>query len=110
MTSVLPTRSYARIPSIYDMPDLIEVQLESFERLKREGLGELFKEISPIESYNKGLRLHFPSDSQLSKEMDLKYWFKEPKHSLEECVERDLTYASPLYYIVTGKQIGRAHV
>ncbi|MCE5208345.1 MAG: DNA-directed RNA polymerase subunit beta [Chloroflexi bacterium] len=100
MTSVLPTRSYARIPSVYDLPNLIEVQLESFERLKREGLGELFKEISPIESYNKGLRLHFPSDSQLSKEMDLKYWFKEPKHSLEECLERDLTYASPLYVSV----------
>ncbi len=100
MSSVLPTRSYARIPKIFDLPNLIEVQLESFERLKKEGLGDLFKEISPIESYNKGLRLHFPSDSQLSREMGLKYWFKEPKHSIEECVERDLTFASPLYVSV----------
>jgi len=100
MYSVLPTRSYARIPEIYDLPNLIEVQLESFEQLKREGLAELFNEISPIESYNKGMKLHFPSKDKLSQEMGLKYWFKEPKHTIEECVERDLTYASPMYVSV----------
>jgi DNA-directed RNA polymerase subunit beta len=100
MYSVLPTRSYARIPKIYDLPNLIEVQLESFEQLKREGLAELFDEISPIESYNKGMKLHFPGKDKLSQEMGLKYWFKEPKHTIEECVERDLTYASPLYVSV----------
>jgi DNA-directed RNA polymerase subunit beta len=51
-------------------------------------------------SYNQGLRLHFPSKKKLSQESDLKYWFKDPKHTMEECVERDLTYSSPLYISV----------
>ena len=100
MPKVMQARSYARIPVIYELPDLIEVQIESFKRLKKEGLIDLFNEISPIESYNKGMRLHFPSSEKLSKDFELKYWFKEPKYSLEECVERDLTYASPLYVSV----------
>jgi DNA-directed RNA polymerase subunit beta len=79
------------------LPALIEVQLESFRRLKKDGLRDLFHELSPIESYNKGMRLHFPSDSQEAKQFDLKYWFGEPKYTIEECVERDLTYACPLY-------------
>src|SRR5512146_2108569 len=100
MASVLPTKSYARIPVIFNLPDLIEVQLDSFRRLKAEGLSDLFDEISPIESYNKGMKLFFPSRSPEAKQWGLKYWFGEPKHSIEECVERDLTYASPLYVSV----------
>ncbi|MCX8063460.1 MAG: DNA-directed RNA polymerase subunit beta, partial [Anaerolineales bacterium] len=98
--AVLPTKSYARIDVKLELPTLIEVQLDSFRRLKEEGLADLFNEISPIESYNKGMRLHFPSKSKLSAEWGLKYWFGKPKHSIEECVERDLTYASPLYVSV----------
>lgn len=98
--AVLPTKSYARIDVKLELPTLIEVQLDSFRRLKEEGLADLFNEISPIESYNKGMRLHFPSKSKLSAEWGLKYWFGTPKHSIEECVERDLTYASPLYVSV----------
>src|SRR5512136_92898 len=100
MASNLPTKSYARITIDLKLPDLIEVQLESFERLKKEGLGDLFHEISPIESYNKGMKLIFPSRTAESSEWKLSYWFGDPKHSLEECVERDLTYASPLYVSV----------
>jgi DNA-directed RNA polymerase subunit beta len=100
MASVLPTKSYARIPVIYDLPNLIEIQLESFMRLKKEGLGDLFNEISPIESYNRGIKLFFPSKTPESEQWGLKYWFGSPKHSVEECVERDLTYASPLYVSV----------
>lgn len=100
MASALPSKSYARIDVKLTLPDLIEVQLESFERLKREGLSDLFNELSPIESYNKGMKLYFPSNSQESREWGLTYWFGEPKHSIEECVERDLTYASPLYVSV----------
>ena len=96
MASVLPTKSYARIPTIFDLPNLIEVQLQSFKQLKEEGLEDLFDEISPIESYNKGMRLHFPGRSAEAKQWGLKYWFEPPKHTIEECVERDLTYASPL--------------
>jgi DNA-directed RNA polymerase subunit beta len=98
--SSLPRKSYARIPVNIKLPNLIEVQLDSFERLKREGLGDLFHEVSPIESYNKGMKLYFPSRSPESKQWGLKYWFGEPKHNIEECVERDLTYASPLYVSV----------
>ncbi len=100
MASVLPTKSYARIPVIFNMPDLIEVQLDSFRRLKADGLGDLFNEISPIESYNKGMKLFFPSKTPESQQWGLKYWFGESKHSIEECVERDLTFASPLYVSV----------
>ncbi|MFZ3080011.1 MAG: DNA-directed RNA polymerase subunit beta, partial [Bellilinea sp.] len=99
-SSVLPVRSYARIPVVFDLPNLIEVQLDSFERLKKEGLGDLFNEVSPIESYNKGMKLYFPSKADESKQWDLKFWFGDPKHSIEECVERDLTYACPLYVSV----------
>jgi DNA-directed RNA polymerase subunit beta len=100
MASALPEKNYARIPVTLDLPNLIEVQLDSFQRLKAEGLGDLFHEISPIESYNKGMKLFFPSRSPESKQWGLKYWFGDPKHSIEECVERDLTYASPLYVSV----------
>ncbi len=100
MPSALPVKSYARIPVVFDLPDLIEVQLDSFRRLKSEGLADLFNEISPIESYNKGMKLYFPSKTPESQQWGLKYWFGDPKHTIEECVERDLTYASPLYVSV----------
>jgi DNA-directed RNA polymerase subunit beta len=100
MASILPSKSYARISVDLPLPDLIEVQLESFERLKKEGLADLFHEISPIESYNKGMKLYFPSRTPESDQWKLTYWFGEPKHTLEDCVERDLTYASPLYVSV----------
>ena len=100
MASVLPSKSYARIDVKLSLPDLIEVQLDSFHRLKEDGLADLFHELSPIESYNKGMKLFFPSRTPESEQFGLTYWFGELKHSIEECVERDLTYASPLYVSV----------
>jgi DNA-directed RNA polymerase subunit beta len=100
MAQATPAKSYARIDVKLPLPELIEVQLSSFEDLKKEGLDSLFNEISPIESYNKGMKLYFPSQSPESKEWDLTYWFDDPKYNVEECVERDLTYASPLYVSV----------
>ncbi|MCC7130683.1 MAG: DNA-directed RNA polymerase subunit beta [Anaerolineae bacterium UTCFX2] len=97
MTSALPSKSYARIDVELPLPDLIEVQIDSFKRLKEGGLGDLFNELSPIESYNKGMKLYFPSRMPEAQQFELRYWFGESKHSIEECVERDLTYASPLY-------------
>jgi DNA-directed RNA polymerase subunit beta len=94
------TKWYSRIPDAFSLPTLIEVQLESFERLKVEGLAELFDEISPIESYNGGMKLFFPGNSPESKEFGLTYWFEDPKQDIDECVERDLTYAAPLYVSV----------
>jgi DNA-directed RNA polymerase subunit beta len=61
MASSLPRKNFARIPVKLNLPNLIEVQLDSFERLKREGLADLFHEVSPIESYNKGMKLYFPA-------------------------------------------------
>ncbi len=91
---------YSRIPDIFPLPKLIGVQLESFVWLKQEGLAALFDEISPIESYNGGMKLFFPGTSPESKEFKLAYWFEDPKHDIEECVERDLTFAAPLYVSV----------
>lgn len=100
MAQILPTKSYARINVDLNLPDLIEVQLRSFRRLKAEGLGDLFHEISPIESYNKGMRLYFPSQTPEAEEWKLTYWFDDPKNTVEECIERDLTFSSPLYVSV----------
>src|SRR5512133_3016229 len=96
MATVLPSKSYARIEVKLPLPDLIEVQLESFERFKKERHPDPFHELSPIQSYNKGMKLYFPSNTPESQQWGLTYWFGEPKHNIEECVERDLTYASPL--------------
>jgi DNA-directed RNA polymerase subunit beta len=107
MPSSLPSKSYASIEVKLPLPDLIEVQLESFQRLKTVGLADLFHEISPIESYNKGMKLYFPSRARDMEQWGLKFWFDEPKHTIEECVERDLTYASPLYVsvLLTGPDV-----
>jgi DNA-directed RNA polymerase subunit beta len=89
----LPRKNYARIPVQLDLPNLIEIQLDSFARLKKDGLGDLFHEVSPIESYNKGMKLFFPSRSPEAKQWGLKYWFGS--RSLDGGVrERDLTYTS----------------
>lgn len=100
MASVLPTKSYARRVVKLSLPPLIEVQLVSFARLKKDGLTNLFHEISPIESYNKGMKLYFPSRTPEADEWGLSFWFGKNKHTIDECVERDMTYANPLYVSV----------
>jgi len=91
-------KSYARIPDVHPIPGLIEVQLASFKWFREEGLRELFDEISPIVSFNKNLELHFPGlNAKLNEEFGLSYRFEEPKYSEEECRQRDMTLASPLY-------------
>lgn len=91
------TKNYARIPDVQELPSLIEVQLQSFQWFIEEGLTELFDEISPIESFNGNLRLYFPGSSPEAEQFGLKYWFEEPKYSEELCLERDMSYAAPLY-------------
>ncbi|MEP7199805.1 MAG: DNA-directed RNA polymerase subunit beta, partial [Chloroflexota bacterium] len=85
-SNIMPTKSYARIPNVHPLPTLIEVQLDSFEWFRREGLRELLDEISPITSFNKNLELYF-----------LDYRFDDPKYSESECRVRDMTYAAPLW-------------
>ncbi|RLD09225.1 MAG: DNA-directed RNA polymerase subunit beta [Chloroflexota bacterium] len=96
----MPSKSYARIAYRYPLPPLIDVQLESFKHLKKEGVAELLNEISPIESYNGKMRLYFPSDSVEAEQWGLTYRFEEPEYTVSECIERDLTYASSLYVSV----------
>ncbi|MBE2222553.1 MAG: DNA-directed RNA polymerase subunit beta, partial [Anaerolineae bacterium] len=94
--SKLPTKTYARTTDPLELPTLIDVQLDSFEIFRDESIAELFDEISPIESFNGDLKLYFPSDRPEVEGFDLKYWFGEPKYSVDECVERDMSYAAPL--------------
>ncbi|MGC9356901.1 MAG: DNA-directed RNA polymerase subunit beta [Anaerolineae bacterium] len=93
----LGVKSYARISSALPLPGLVEVQLKSYEWLRGEGLQSLFDEISPIESYNGLLSLYLPSIRAREADFDLSYRFGEPKHTQQECLNRDLTYAVPLY-------------
>ena len=79
--------SYSRQKEVLDMPNLIEVQKNSYEWFLGEGLREAFKDISPIEDFNGKLSLEF-IDFRLCKD-DIKY-------SIEECKERDATYSAPL--------------
>ena len=79
-------KSYARTPTIRDLPRLTEVQLHSFEWFKTQGLRELFAEISPIVSFNKNLELHFGD-----------FEFGEPKYPEDECRDRDITFSAPLW-------------
>ncbi|MGD1993867.1 MAG: DNA-directed RNA polymerase subunit beta [Anaerolineae bacterium] len=91
------SKTYARITDTFDLPALIEVQLTSFRWLQKDGIRELFEEISPIESYTGTLRLHFPSSKPESEQFNLEYRFGDPPYSFEECIERDVTYSAPLY-------------
>ena len=91
------SKSYARITNTERLPRLIEVQLESFRWLHEEGLVQLFDEISPISSFSGNLKLYFPGSKATETQFDLSYRFGEPRYSEEECLERDITYAVPLY-------------
>lgn len=108
----LRTKSYAYNKDPLELPRLIDVQLDSFERFKMEGLAELFEEISPITSFNGDLKLYFPCSHPEAQGFDLRYWFGEPKYSVEECIERDMSYAAPLYVMVLlyNTELDQPHV
>src|SRR4030043_517312 len=83
-------KSYSRIPDAIALPNLIRIQLDSYEAFKTEGLRDLLHEISPIQDFT-GNRLGMRFTD---------YSFGEPKYTQEECRERDATYAAPLRVIV----------
>ena len=89
--------SFGKIPEAMELPNLISVQRESFERFKDEGLREAFKESSPIQSQNHVLEVTFGE-----------HQFGDPAHAVEECREKDMTYQAPLLTDVrlTNKETG----
>ena len=99
-------KSYARIPDVLGLPNLIQTQLDSYRWFRDEGLGELFEEISVIKDFTgTKLELHFLDPDikdPLNPDKDnpnygkAKYRFRDPKYSEQECRERDMTYAAPL--------------
>ena len=97
MSRTIGAKSYARIPDVLTLPNLIEIQLDSFNWFVSDGLRDLFDEISPIESFDGSLKLYFPGHSEEAKQFKLDYWFENPAFSQQECMERDLTYGRGLY-------------
>lgn len=79
--------SYSRQEEVLEMPDLIEVQKDSYKWFLEEGLKEVFEDISPIEDYSGHLSLEF---------VDFELCEDDVKYSIEKCKERDATYAAPL--------------
>ena len=79
-------KSFAKINEVLDMPNLIEVQKNSYRWFLEEGLREVFRDVASIKDYNETLELSF-IDYRLD---------AEPKYSIAECKERDTTYAAPL--------------
>ncbi len=88
-THLVPRKSYARLPQILDVPNLIKVQLDSFQRFQEDGLKHLLHEVSPIKTLTSNkLELSF-----------IGYEFREPRQGRSEleCRDRNLTFSVPLY-------------
>ena len=89
MSAVQNSRlSFAKIPKVLDIPDLLTVQKESFRWFVEEGLKDILNEITPIEDFSGRFSLKF-----------LDHKFEEPLKTLEECKITDSTYSQPLYVI-----------
>ncbi|HOW37976.1 MAG TPA: DNA-directed RNA polymerase subunit beta, partial [Bacillota bacterium] len=78
-------RNYSRVKSNVELPNLIEVQTQSFDWFMNIGLKELFKDISPITNFMENLEVYFGE-----------YEFGDPKYSVLECKEKDMTFSRPL--------------
>lgn len=78
--------SFAKFEDALEVPDLIQTQIESYEQFLKEGLKEVFDEISPIEDFSENLVLEF-----------IDYYLGEPNYDVNECRERDASYSAPLY-------------
>ncbi|MCJ7811108.1 MAG: DNA-directed RNA polymerase subunit beta, partial [Dehalococcoidia bacterium] len=79
-------KTYSRIPEVIEVPNLIRVQLDSYQWFQEQGLRELLDELSPIQDFT-GSRLEMHFGKRL---------FGQPKYCEAECRERDMTYAAPL--------------
>ncbi|MDC2989167.1 DNA-directed RNA polymerase subunit beta, partial [Acidimicrobiaceae bacterium] len=95
MSAVQNSRlSFAKIPKVLDIPDLLIIQKDSFKWFIEEGLKEILEEISPIEDFSGRFSLEF-----------LNHYFEEPLKTLEDCRVTDSTYSQPLY--VTAQFLDR---
>ncbi len=79
-------KSFAKIPEVMDVPNLISIQIDSFNWFKTEGLAEAFRDISPIENSSKSLFVEFGSHE-----------FGDPKFTVEECKAKDISYQAALF-------------
>ncbi len=79
-------RTFAKIPEILEVPNLIDIQRESFKWFLSEGLDETFTDISPIEDFTGNLAVEFGGHE-----------FGDPKYSVEECKDKDISYQAPLF-------------
>jgi len=77
--------SYGKLKEVMEVPNLIEIQRKSFDWFLKEGLLEMFRDISPIQDFTGNLVLEF-----------LDYTLGEPKWDVDQCKERDVTYSAPL--------------
>ncbi len=79
-------RSFAKIPDVMDVPNLIAIQTESFKWFKEEGLKQAFADVCPIENNTKDMCVEFG-----------KHEFGDPKYTVDECKEKDVSYQAPLF-------------
>ena len=79
-------RSFAKIPDVMDVPNLIAIQTDSFKWFMSEGLDQAFQDIAPIENNTKDLCVEFGD-----------HRFGDPKYTVDECKEKDVSYQAPLY-------------
>ncbi len=79
-------RSFAKIPDVMDVPNLIAIQTESFKWFMNEGLQQAFQDIAPIENSAKNMCVEFGAHE-----------FQEPKYNVDECKEKDVTYQASLF-------------
>ncbi len=83
-------KSFAKIPEILDVPNLISIQRNSFQWFLDKGLGETFRDISPIEDFTGNMAIKFAG-----------YEFGDIKYTVDECKEKDMTYSAPLFVDVS---------
>ena len=79
-------RSFAKIPDVMDVPNLIAIQTDSFKWFMNEGLDQAFQDIAPIENNTKDMCVEFG-----------KHQFGDPKYTVDECKEKDVSYQAPLF-------------
>ena len=85
--------SFGNLENVLDLPDLLAIQRDSFDWFLKEGIGEVFADISPVKDSSEKLMLEFEFDP------DDEYLLPPPRFSVEECKEKDVTYSTPVFVL-----------